>query len=67
MKSSVKKEGGQQDSKKRKRANPSEKASLLVDTISANRMKAEEHMDLYKTMDVDAISRCHVDPDSQRW
>ena len=67
MKSSVKKEGGQQAIKKRKRSNPSEKASLLVDTISANRMKAEEHMDLYKTMDIDAISRCHVDPDSQRW
>ena len=44
-------------SRKRKRSN-SEKAGLLVDTIRANRLKAEAHLDLYKTMDFDAISRC---------
>ena len=72
------KEGGQQDSsvkeggqasKKRRRSNPSEKARLLVATISANRMKAEDHMDMHRTMDFDAIARCqfldNVDPDSQ--
>ena len=50
-------EEGGQASKKRRRSK-SEKASLLVDTICDNRLKAEEHMDLYETIDFDAISRC---------
>ena len=44
--------------KKRKRSNSDNRARDLLNTISANKQKAEAHLELYKTLDMDAISRC---------
>ena len=53
----IRKEETAVKSRKRKRSN-SEMAGDLVVTTSSNKLKAESLLDLYKTLDLDAISRC---------